>query len=409
MGNKSSRSIALVLTLASCLKAGENEKTSATEGTSGSTSSTSTGPTPTQGDTSGVSTNSTDASTSSTTGIASTTQDHGTTSGSATTSDSVCGDGIVEGPEQCDLGEENADEGLSCTGECLKPRCGDGHVQALLGEGCDLGDDYNDDHGACLSDCKPAACGDGHEWYGVEECDLGAENQDGLYGGCMPMTCTRGPHCDDGIVQKPQEECDLGEDNGKDGPCDEVCKLSGKMVFVTSKSYKGKLGLGGAAGADDACNIVAMEAGLANAGNFRAWISDGESSPSQWNPPPMEPYVLSNVEIIAESWTDLRDGTLAVPLMADENGAEILEEPLFAWTGTSAAGQGLIEHCGDWKSDGKEATLVNASTSGLSTGPPDSRPSARGGFTHGLFVPPEVSPENQSYFEDDEIAPLHEW
>ncbi len=56
-----------------------------------------------------------------------------------------------------------------------------------------------------------------------------------------------------------------------------------------------------------------------------------------------------------------------------------------------------------------EATLVNASTSGLSTGPPDSRPSARGGFTCGLFVPPEVSPENQSYFEDDEIAPLHEW
>lgn len=48
-----------------------------------------------------------------------------------------CGNGIVEGDEECDLGFANADDG-ACTSTCGLPRCGDGLVAA--GEACDEGE-----------------------------------------------------------------------------------------------------------------------------------------------------------------------------------------------------------------------------------------------------------------------------
>lgn len=78
----------------------------------------------------------------------------------------VCGDGAVEGDEQCDDGvSENADDG-PCTANCLLARCGDGHVQVANGEDCDAGDFNVADPG---------------------------------YGECS-LVCTRGPHCGDGKV-----------------------------------------------------------------------------------------------------------------------------------------------------------------------------------------------------------------
>ena len=54
-----------------------------------------------------------------------------------------CGDGQVDGPEECDLGSANgkvSGEG-GCTFGCRKPHyCGDGYVDTELGEECDLGD-----------------------------------------------------------------------------------------------------------------------------------------------------------------------------------------------------------------------------------------------------------------------------
>jgi hypothetical protein len=54
-----------------------------------------------------------------------------------------CGEGIVNGSEECDLGEMN---GVSngpggCTIACAKPHfCGDGILDNARGEQCDLGD-----------------------------------------------------------------------------------------------------------------------------------------------------------------------------------------------------------------------------------------------------------------------------
>jgi cysteine-rich repeat protein len=117
----------------------------------------------------------------------------------------LCGNGIIEGNEECDDGNNTDGDGCSssCTLEspqseicdngmdddmdglvdCLDsdcandpacgPSCGNGFLEP--GEACDDGNRDNTD--SCPDDpstggtCQPAACGDGHLYQGVEECD----------------------------------------------------------------------------------------------------------------------------------------------------------------------------------------------------------------------------------------------
>jgi cysteine-rich repeat protein len=66
-------------------------------------------------------------------------------------------------------------------------RCGDGRVEGA--EECDDGNSNDSD--ACLSTCKWATCGDGHVRAGVEECDDGNQvDGDGCSSRCL--------RCDDG-------------------------------------------------------------------------------------------------------------------------------------------------------------------------------------------------------------------
>ena len=55
----------------------------------------------------------------------------------------MCGDGVVNGSEECDLGEQNgslAGKG-GCSSGCTKLRfCGDGNLDVNDGEDCDLGE-----------------------------------------------------------------------------------------------------------------------------------------------------------------------------------------------------------------------------------------------------------------------------
>jgi len=285
---------------------------------------------------------------------ATTTDDSSSSSSSSTgltsTEPGVCGDGSVDLDEECDLGPGNSDDGF-CTTSCTQARCGDGLLQEVAGEKCDDGLD-NSDAGGCTSKCTLAVCGDGHLWEGVEECDAGDENQAGTYGGCTPMTCTKGPHCGDEETQKPFEECDLGEEkNGEDGEaCTGACKLAGKVVFVTSEAYDGALG--GLPGADDKCNTLAMEAGLANAGSFLAWLSAEGKSPASRMVHHDVPYLLLDGQtIIATSWTDLTDGTLNNPITIDELGMVASDNSV--WTGTTAAGEATSPSCKGWTSPKK--------------------------------------------------------
>jgi hypothetical protein len=196
-----------------------------------------------------------------------------------------------------------------------------------------------------------AVCGDGKTWEGHEECDDGPDNQAGVYDGCDPMTCEKGPHCGDEIKQPP-EECDAGaEKNGQDGEiCGDSCKLKGQIVFATSKIYTGALG--GLDGADDECNTLAAH--LANAGNFRAWIGVQGDSAAERMKHYAVPYVLLDGTIIAESWEDLTDGSLAAKLLVDEHGNALIKAS-GAWTGTSAGGDHEGPDCGGWTKGSKEA------------------------------------------------------
>lgn len=92
----------------------------------------------------------------------------------------VCGDGTVQGSEECDDG--NADDTDACTASCELNVCGDGHVYSGV-ESCDSGDrngqectaDYEATCNYCTSTCQYKTtsgtyCGDGVV-NGTEFCD----------------------------------------------------------------------------------------------------------------------------------------------------------------------------------------------------------------------------------------------
>ena len=103
----------------------------------------------------------------------------------------VCGDGIIQAPEECDLGPElNGKEGSGCTADCRKcpvAVCGDGKLdqgeevreltQSLVllsnhGQ-CDLGAQNGVPGSGCDKSCKTCAvpvCGDGKLDEGEEVC-----------------------------------------------------------------------------------------------------------------------------------------------------------------------------------------------------------------------------------------------
>ena len=97
----------------------------------------------------------------------------------------MCGNGIREGTEECDDGNEVS--GDACTNHCTIARCGDGVIRTGV-EQCDDGNTIDTD--CCRNDCtKPAAsCGNGCIDPG-ETCDDGNT----LNGDNCPSTCVINP------------------------------------------------------------------------------------------------------------------------------------------------------------------------------------------------------------------------
>ena len=97
-----------------------------------------------------------------------------------------CGDGIVNGTEQCDNGPNNSDTAYGgCTTQCtIGPYCGDGKVDSTFGEECDDGVNQSPTYGSttgCAPGCrKPGYCGDGKIDSVHEQCDDGPANGTGL-------------------------------------------------------------------------------------------------------------------------------------------------------------------------------------------------------------------------------------
>ncbi len=142
-----------------------------------------------------------------------------------------CGDGILNGPEQCDNGKNvdayGAAGSNACSPDCtFPPSCGDGKVQLEYNEQCDSGASNSDTaYGGCTTKCQfGPSCGDGivnGDATHPEACDDGVN--DGTYGTCG-VGCTLPPRCGDGIVQ-----ADWGEqcEPSLDPTCTADCQLPG--------------------------------------------------------------------------------------------------------------------------------------------------------------------------------------
>jgi len=134
---------------------------------------------------------------------------------------SACGDGRIDAThETCDDGNTATEEcpygarcsvcDATCTQRQVRRTCGDGVLDADGGELCDDGP-ANDDRapGACRTNCTPARCGDGVIDPG-ETCETPGR------AGCN-ATCNTGT-CGDG-VRDPWEICDPAVDEGCRSDC----------------------------------------------------------------------------------------------------------------------------------------------------------------------------------------------
>lgn len=114
---------------------------------------------------------------------------------------SVCGNGVVEAGEVCDDG--NTVDDLDCSADCQR-LCGDGTLDADLGEACDDGASNGVSPHPCRADCQHNVCGDGYLG-GGEQCDAGPANSDSQPDACR--TDCLAAHCGDGVMDGG-EACD---------------------------------------------------------------------------------------------------------------------------------------------------------------------------------------------------------
>jgi cysteine-rich repeat protein len=155
-----------------------------------------------------------------------------------------CGNGAVEGNEECDDG--NDDDTDQCLTGCLAAYCGDGFVKS--DEECDDGN--GEDGDACSNDCVAGVgCGNGTP-EGDEECDDGNESNADACAGCLDA------FCGDGFAQLGVEDCDDGNDEDGDN-CHNDCTLGDDLDFgcpgadVTVNSGSPVELIGNTADADD--------------------------------------------------------------------------------------------------------------------------------------------------------------
>ena len=128
----------------------------------------------------------------------------------------ICGDGVTEGAEGCDDGNDDPHD--ACTNSCSSAVCGDSVVRVPT-EQCDPGSSANAD---CDANCTVAYCGDGDvNAHSGEACDNGMEGQSTAV---CDANCTA-PSCGDGFVNPANgEQCDDGNFAGGDG-CSATCQV----------------------------------------------------------------------------------------------------------------------------------------------------------------------------------------
>ncbi len=120
---------------------------------------------------------------------------------------------------------------------------------------------------------------------------------------------------------------------------DALSPIDGKIVFTSSKRYRGGL-LDGVQGADSICANLASTAGLT--GDFKAWISQlGWSAADRLGHSP-KPYILvDRTTTVANSWVDLVGSDLLHAIDHDEYGVALVPDSpnaVSVWTATQTDG-----------------------------------------------------------------------
>jgi len=140
---------------------------------------------------------------------------------------------------------------------------------------------------------------------------------------------------------------------GSRGPLPHV-NMSGRKVFVTNSTGHGDTSAWSGAvsasieAADEVCQAAAADAGLSNAANFKAWISNSTVNAAD-RILSDGPWVRLDGFRIADSMADLLDGVLDTSINVTEYGTyDIGYYGGYAWTGTDGAGAVLPETCSDW-------------------------------------------------------------
>lgn len=174
----------------------------------------------------------------------------------------LCGNGRVEPYEQCD-GGVNCSQTCTCRASHTAV-CGNRCREGL--EECDDGDGTNWAEGdTCGSDCRwHFYCGDGVQ-SPTEECDAGAWNSDS-----MPDTCRTDcllPYCGDSVTDTG-EECDEGRENSDliSDRCRTNCRnpRCGDSVIDVGRDEQCDRGAENADTPGAACNSVCLLPGCGN-------------------------------------------------------------------------------------------------------------------------------------------------
>jgi cysteine-rich repeat protein len=131
---------------------------------------------------------------------------------------SHCGNGVVEGAEQCDDGNNDPCDG--CEADCRLSACGDGVACPSRGEECDDGNAVTGD--GCDGNCTTTRCGNLQvtppgKSFPAEECDDANANPCDGCNNCKFSKCGDGALC-----SNFGEQCDDGNRNDNDG-CDSNC------------------------------------------------------------------------------------------------------------------------------------------------------------------------------------------
>jgi hypothetical protein len=247
--------------------------------------------------------------------------------------------------------------GAACSAQCTDD-CTTGQTVCDTSAAIRQCGQYDSD--TCLDWSPPIACTGGQTCSG---------------GTCgTTVTCGHdGDACDDGNACTVADSCESGTCTGmptctsapanadptcrSDGTCGFTCRpgyvamgsncvAEPKVIFVSSMSYAGNLG--GLAGADAKCQLLATAAGVSGA--FKAWLSDAthDARDRLFHAP--GPYLAVNSVVIAANWNELVSGVLETAAYYDENG--FIGAAGYAWTGTAADGteSGHGTDCQNWTS-----------------------------------------------------------